>query len=89
MQNAIDQARHLARTLATGNIQPFCTVPWFWSDFGQLKLQIAGLSVGADAQILRQGPLVAIETIARRLLDGGLAATEADIMAGPDIWKKL
>lgn len=54
VQNATDQARHLARTLATGTPQPFRTVPWFWSDIGPLKLQIAGLSGGADAQILRQ-----------------------------------
>ncbi len=75
VQNATDQARHLARTLTTGTLQPFRTVPWFWSDIGPLKLQIAGLSVGADAQILRQddtrlaiyhlrqGQLIAVETI--------------------------
>ena len=75
VQNATDQARHLARTLAHGTALAFRTVPWFWSDIGPLKLQIAGLSTGADAQILRQddarlavyhlrqGRLIAVETI--------------------------
>lgn len=109
VQNATDQARHLARTLVHGTALEFRTVPWFWSDIGPLKLQIAGLSVGADAHVLRQddtrlaiyhlrqGSLIAVETIgypadhmiARRLLDGGLTPTEADIMAGPDRLKML
>jgi 3-phenylpropionate/trans-cinnamate dioxygenase ferredoxin reductase component len=75
VQNATDQARHLARTLAQGVAQPFRTVPWFWSDIGPLKLQIAGLSTGADNQTirqdgaklaiyhLRQGKLISVETI--------------------------
>jgi 3-phenylpropionate/trans-cinnamate dioxygenase ferredoxin reductase component len=54
VQNATDQARHLARTLAQGKPQVFRSVPWFWSDIGPLKLQIAGLSTGADQQIIRQ-----------------------------------
>ena len=75
VQNATDQAHHLARTLAHGTAVAFRTVPWFWSDIGPLKLQIAGLSTGADAQILRQdgarlavyhlrqGRLISVETI--------------------------
>jgi 3-phenylpropionate/trans-cinnamate dioxygenase ferredoxin reductase component len=75
VQNATDQARHLARALAQGMAQPFRSVPWFWSDIGPLKLQIAGLSTGADQQIirqdgaklaiyhLRQSKLVSVETI--------------------------
>jgi 3-phenylpropionate/trans-cinnamate dioxygenase ferredoxin reductase component len=75
VQNATDQARHLARTLAHGAQEPFRTVPWFWSDIGPLKLQIAGLSLGVDATVvrsgagklavfhLRQGHLVAVETL--------------------------
>lgn len=75
VQNATDQARHLARTLAQGVAKPFRSVPWFWSDIGPLKLQIAGLSSGADHQIirqdgaklaiyhLRQGQLISVETV--------------------------
>jgi len=31
-------------------------VPWFWSDQGTLKLQIAGLSAGYDQAVLRGDP---------------------------------
>ena len=75
VQNATDQARLLAKTLASGERHAFRAVPWFWSDIGALKLQIAGLSHGADTRIVRRsgpalavyclrgGRLVAVETI--------------------------
>lgn len=52
IQNANDQARCLARRLA-GRPQAYDAVPWFWSDQAGLKLQIAGLSAGADEVVLR------------------------------------
>lgn len=54
VQNATDQARHLARQLAGAKIGPFRTVPWFWSDIGPLKLQIAGLPLHADRRLVRE-----------------------------------
>lgn len=75
VQNATDQAKTLARTLASGNPEAVRAVPWFWSDIGPVKLQIAGLATGADERILRTtadklavfhlkgGKLVAVETI--------------------------
>jgi 3-phenylpropionate/trans-cinnamate dioxygenase ferredoxin reductase subunit len=53
VQNATDQARHLARLLSGGDAGAFRTVPWFWSDIGPLKLQIAGLATGADRRVTR------------------------------------
>lgn len=53
VQNATDQARHLARHLAGGRSGTFRTVPWFWSDIGTLKLQIAGLALNPDRQVVR------------------------------------
>lgn len=53
VQNATDQARHLARILSGAEPTPFRTVPWFWSDIGPLKLQIAGLAMGADRRVVR------------------------------------
>lgn len=53
VQNATDQARHLARLLAGMAVAPFRTVPWFWSDIGPLKLQIAGLALGSDRRLVR------------------------------------
>lgn len=47
VQAATDQARTIARRLA-GRASPYEAIPWFWSDQGPLKLQIAGLGHGAD-----------------------------------------
>lgn len=53
--NAIAQGRAAAATLA-GIHGPLSAVPWFWSDQGDLKLQIAGLSAGYDDVVLRGDP---------------------------------
>ncbi len=55
VQNAIDQGRHLARVL-TGAGDAYAALPWFWSDQGGVKLQIAGLTQGHDRAILRGDP---------------------------------
>jgi 3-phenylpropionate/trans-cinnamate dioxygenase ferredoxin reductase subunit len=52
VQNAVDQARSVAAYIA-GKPEPYDKVPWFWSDQGDLKLQIAGITVGHDDAILR------------------------------------
>lgn len=50
VQNAVDHARCLAARL-TGMPAPFKAVPWFWSDQGDLRLQIAGLTSEADTTV--------------------------------------
>jgi 3-phenylpropionate/trans-cinnamate dioxygenase ferredoxin reductase component len=55
VQNAVDQAKCLAARLA-GRPAPYAAVPWFWSDQGPLKLQIAGLAQGADSEVARRVP---------------------------------
>ena len=45
--HATDQARAAAATLA-GRPAAYASVPWFWSDQGDLRLQMAGLPHGAD-----------------------------------------
>lgn len=47
VQNAVDQAKLIAARLM-GKPAPYAALPWFWTDQGTLKLQIAGLSIGAD-----------------------------------------
>ncbi|MEU6904224.1 FAD-dependent oxidoreductase [Streptomyces coeruleorubidus] len=54
VDNAVEQARAAATTLA-GSPQPYRSVPWFWSDQGGLKLQIAGLARPDDYIIVRAG----------------------------------
>ena len=53
--HALDHAKVAAATLA-GVPAPYDAVPWFWSDQGTLKLQIAGLSAGYDQAVLRGDP---------------------------------
>ncbi|PAP92055.1 NAD(P)/FAD-dependent oxidoreductase [Mesorhizobium wenxiniae] len=51
VQNATDQARLAARTVV-GISDAYSAVPWFWSDIGDLKLQMVGLTARCDTQIL-------------------------------------
>ena len=53
--HATDHAKVAAATLA-GAPAPYDAVPWFWSDQGPLKLQIAGLAAGFDQTVLRGEP---------------------------------
>lgn len=50
--NASEQAKAAAATLC-GLQKPYHSLPWFWSDQYDLKLQIAGLSQGYDQVIIR------------------------------------
>lgn len=52
VQNAVEQARAVAARLAGKPAAPYAALPWFWSDQGELKLQIAGLSAGFDTCIV-------------------------------------
>jgi 3-phenylpropionate/trans-cinnamate dioxygenase ferredoxin reductase subunit len=52
VQNATDQARCVAARL-TGDAKAYDGLPWFWSDQGDDKLQIAGLTTGYDRVVVR------------------------------------
>src|SRR4029077_3710758 len=78
VQNATDHARCVAARL-TGDARTYDGLPWFWSDQGDDKLQIAGLTTGYDRVAVRgdrtqrsfsafcykSGQLVGIESINR------------------------
>jgi 3-phenylpropionate/trans-cinnamate dioxygenase ferredoxin reductase subunit len=51
VQNATDQAKLAARTVV-GHDDDYRSVPWFWSDIGDMKLQMVGLSQGSDRTIV-------------------------------------
>ncbi len=55
VQNAIDQGRAVGATLA-GKHTSYDKVPWFWSDQGPFKLQMAGLNMDCDQAVLRGDP---------------------------------
>lgn len=52
VQNANDQARVAAANIC-GKQQIYDAVPWFWSDQYQVKLQMSGLSHGAEEIVMR------------------------------------
>src|ERR1700694_2119214 len=78
VQNATDHARCVAARL-TGDAKTYDGQPWFWSDQGADKLQIAGLTTGYDRVVVRgdreqgsfsafcykSGQLVGVESINR------------------------
>src|SRR5690606_3933729 len=55
VNNALEQAKVAAASLL-GREVSYTTVPWFWSDQADLKLQIAGLSTGYDSVVVRGEP---------------------------------
>ncbi|MBV9824682.1 MAG: FAD-dependent oxidoreductase [Alphaproteobacteria bacterium] len=52
VQNAADHARCVADRLV-GKPHPYTALPWFWSEQGSMRLQIAGLTIGHDAAAVR------------------------------------
>lgn len=78
VQNATDQGRHAARAIM-GAEADFHAVPWFWSDQGDMKLQMVGLSFDPDRYLVSGNPeenafavyhfagdrLIAIDTVNR------------------------
>lgn len=74
VQNANDQARAVACRLAGEASHPYQAVPWFWSDQGEFKLQIAGLRPeGADC--VRIGDAKSFSVLC--ISDGELCAVES------------
>jgi NADPH-dependent 2,4-dienoyl-CoA reductase/sulfur reductase-like enzyme len=80
VQNATDHARLVAARLV-GKAAPYQAVPWFWTEQGDLKLQMVGLIDGYDESVtvgglddgafsilcFRRGHLVGVESINRPL----------------------
>jgi 3-phenylpropionate/trans-cinnamate dioxygenase ferredoxin reductase subunit len=76
VQNATEQAKSVAAALL-GQARPFVATPWFWSDQYDKKLQMAGLSAGAEAWAVRgdmagpafsvyhfrEGQLIAVDSV--------------------------
>lgn len=77
VQNATDQAHHVARRIVHRQHQPYWSLPCFWSNQAGSMLHIAGFAQGADDQLIlgdveagrfstllfRQGLLVAVESL--------------------------
>jgi 3-phenylpropionate/trans-cinnamate dioxygenase ferredoxin reductase subunit len=55
VQNANDQARTVLATILTGQHEPYRALPWFWSEQGSLRLQMAGLMPADGVRHRRPG----------------------------------
>lgn len=75
VQNAVDQARCVAARIV-GKAEPYAKVPWFWSDQGDNRLQIAGLAEAGDSAVLRGDPAAGKFSVLR-FRDGRLSAVES------------
>ena len=53
--NAVDQARTAAAVLM-GEDKPYDSVPWFWSNQYDIRLQMVGLSQGHDQRVMHGHP---------------------------------
>lgn len=53
--NAVEQAKTAAASIC-GKSKPDQSLPWFWSDQYDLKLQMAGLNTGYDQLVIRGTP---------------------------------
>lgn len=89
VQNALDQARVAAATL-NDDLKPYDTLPWFWSDQYDLKLQIQGLSAGYDEVIIR-GDIDSSRKIAVFYLKEGRILSVDAVNSAPEfmVGKKL
>ncbi|HET8593669.1 MAG TPA: FAD-dependent oxidoreductase [Intrasporangium sp.] len=73
-QHASDHARTAASTLVGGSAA-YDSVPWFWSDQGDLQLQISGLYADVDRTVVRGDPAAERFTLLH-YRDGLLVAAE-------------
>lgn len=101
VQNAVDMAKAAAAHIVQGDAaRPYDACPWFWSNQYDLKLQTVGLSLGADARVvrgdpasgswslvyLRAGAVVALDCInAPRDYVQGKALVERGAVIAPDL----
>jgi 3-phenylpropionate/trans-cinnamate dioxygenase ferredoxin reductase subunit len=74
--SAVEQARQAAAAIC-GAKPPAPEVPWFWSDQYDLKIQIAGLPIGAAAVEVRGAVDEGKFAVAHLAGDGRLCAVEA------------
>lgn len=73
--NAMEQARVVAANM-TGGDKVYASIPWFWSDQYELKLQMVGFSSDGDSHVIR-GDMDANEFAVFYLKDGKVVAADA------------
>jgi len=73
--NAMEQARVAAANMCGGS-KTYASIPWFWSDQYELKLQMVGFSSDGDSQLLR-GNMATNQFAMFYLRNGAVVAVDA------------
>ncbi len=73
--NAMEQARVCAANMLGGD-KVYASIPWFWSDQYELKLQMVGFSADGDEQVVR-GNMAENEFAVFYLKAGAVVAADA------------
>ena len=79
--NALEQARQVAACIA-GKPPVKSDTPWFWSDQYDIRLQIVGLPIGVEQQVVRGDPATGRFAVFHLGAGGVLQALEAVNSAG-------
>jgi 3-phenylpropionate/trans-cinnamate dioxygenase ferredoxin reductase subunit len=80
MPNAADQARFVAEVIL-GRPAPYTSIPWFWSDQFDVKLQVTGVSPEYTDTVVRGDPTVGRSMSVFYLRDGAIEAV--DVASSP------
>lgn len=84
VNNAIEHAKIAAYSL-TGRQEEYAGIPWFWSNQADLKLQIAGLTLGYDSTVVRhdteKGKFSVLYYRGEQLIAADCVNTPLDFMA--------
>ena len=75
VQNSVDQARCVASTIA-GKPKAYTSVPWFWTDQFEQKLQVAGLP-SLSTEFVRRGDIENRKFSIFGFLEGRLQSVES------------
>ena len=73
--NAMEQARVCAANMLGGD-KTYASIPWFWSDQYELKLQMVGFSADGNQQVVR-GDMATNQFAVFYLNDGNVVAADA------------
>ncbi len=73
--NAMEQARVAAANMCGGD-KTYASMPWFWSDQYELKLQMVGFSADGDSQVMR-GDIGKNQFAVFYLKDGAVVSVDA------------
>ncbi|GGN20425.1 pyridine nucleotide-disulfide oxidoreductase [Streptomyces fuscichromogenes] len=82
VQNAVDQARHVAARIITGSDEPYRAVPWFWTNQFDLRVQMVGIPQDQDERVVH-GDQVTGRFSVFRFHDGRLNTVES-VNRAPD-----